>query len=106
MTQDTLQRGKAAAEQAERKIEEGASAVAGNLRDLNVTLIEMAHANINAAFEFARQAASARTPSDMVNLWSTHLPKQLRLLTEQAKELTELGQKLASRSAPSIMPDR
>ena len=106
MAQDTLQRGKTAAKQMERQVQEGTSAVTDNLRDLNVTLLEMAHANIDAAFEFAHQAATARTPSEIVELWSTHLPKQLRLLTEQSKELTELGQKLASRSAPSILPDR
>lgn len=106
MAHDTLQRGKAAAEQAERKVEEGAFVGAENLRHLSVTLIDMAHANIESAFDFARSAATARTPSDIVNLWSTQLPKQLRLLTEQAKELTELGQKLASQSAPSTAPDR
>lgn len=106
MAQDTLQRGKAAAEQVGRKIEEGTSAATENLRDLNVKLIEMAHAHFNAAFEFAHQAATARSPSDIVNLWSTHLPRQLRILTEQGRELTELGQKLVSQGSPPIAPDR
>jgi hypothetical protein len=105
MAQDTLQKGKAAAAQTARKVEEGLSASTENLRDLNVTLIEMAHANIESVFEFARQAATAKTPSDIVNLWSAHIPKQVQLLSAQMRELTELGQKLASRSAPSITPD-
>jgi glycerol-3-phosphate dehydrogenase len=78
---------------------------AENVRDLSVTLLDMAHANIEAAFEFARQAATARTPSDLLNLWTTHVPKQLQQLGAQTKELTELGQKLSGRSAPPITPD-
>ena len=106
MAQETLQRSKAAADQVKRELEEGTSAITENMRDISLKLIEMAHTNMNAAFEFAQQAATARTPSDVVDLWSTQLPKQLRVLTEQTKELTELGQKLASRSAPSIAPGR
>lgn len=106
MAQETLQRGKVAAEQAQSRVEEGAFAAVENLQDLSVTLIEMAHANIDAAFEFAHQAATARTPTDIVNLWSTHLAKQLRLITEQAQELAQRGQKLANRSSPPIVPRR
>ena len=106
MAQETLQQSKAAADQVKRELEEGTSAITDNLRDLSLKLIEMAHTNMDAAFEFAHQAATARTPNHVVDLWSTHLPKQLRVLTEQTKELTELGQKLAYRSAPSVAPGR
>jgi len=88
MAQETLQRSKAATDQAKRQLEEGTSAITENLRDLSLKLIEMAHTNVDAAFEFAHQAATARTPSEVVDLWSTQLPKQLRVLTEQTRELT------------------
>lgn len=103
VAQETLERGKAAAE---RKFEQGISMSGENLRELSVTLIEMAHANVESAFEFARQAAVAQAPSDIVILFSTHIPKQLQRLAQQSNELAELGRKLVIRSAPSITPDR
>ena len=106
VAQETLERGKAAAERTTRKFEQGISMSGENLRELSVTLIEMAHANVESAFEFARQAAAAQAPSDIVSLFSTHIPKQLQRLAQQSSELAELGRKLVIRSAPSITPDR
>lgn len=105
MMQETLERGKASAERTARKVEKDFSATGENLRELSVTLIEMAHANVESAFDFSRQAVTARTPSEIINLWSTYVPRQLQRLTQQTNELTELGRKLANRSAPSLTPD-
>jgi hypothetical protein len=37
-----------------------------NVRDYNRKMIDMAHANAEAAFELARQLAAAKAPSDIV----------------------------------------
>jgi hypothetical protein len=105
MAKQTLEKGEAAAKLAAHEAQKAALTTVENLRDLNIALIEMAHANIGSAFDFARQAATAQTPADVVNLWSTHIPKQLHRLTEQTRELAELGQKLASQTTASITPD-
>lgn len=106
MAQDTLHKGKFTVEQATQKAEQGFAIGTENFRDLSIALIDMAHANIESAFQFAREAATARTPGDLTTLWSAHVPKQLELLNAQTKELIELGQKFAIRSAPSMAPDR
>jgi hypothetical protein len=62
-----------------------------NVRDLNLKLIDMARANTNAAFDFAREVAEAQAPSDLVQAWTTHASKQFDVLTKQASELTTLG---------------
>lgn len=79
-----------------------ASATTENLRELSVTLIGLAQANIQTAFDFARQATAVTTPADMVKLWAEHVPKQLELLSAQTKQLTELGQRMATRAASSV----
>jgi hypothetical protein len=53
-------------------------------------------------FEFARQLAAVKQPSDMVELWTAHAKKQFETLTEQTKELSALGQKIAGESAEPI----
>jgi hypothetical protein len=104
MAQETLERTKAATKETARKVDERASAGIEGLRELSLSLIDMAHANVDSAFEFAREATTLRTPVDIINLWTSHSRKQLELLSEQSKRMTELGQKLATRTAPSIAP--
>ena len=88
--------------QAVQRIQEGFLSGLGNVRDLNVRLIAMARANTDAAFDFAREIAKAKTPSDLVQAWTTHATKQFDVLTKQATELTTLGQQFASTASEPV----
>ena len=99
---ETLEKGKAATEQATRAVQQSYSITVDNIRDFNMKMIDMAHANAEAVFEFARQLATAKQPSDMIELWTAHAKKQFEVLTEQTKELSALGQKIASESVEPI----
>ena len=98
----TFEKGKAAVEQSAKAVEQSYSATVENIRDFNVKMIEMAHVNTEAVFEFARQLATAKTPSDIMELWTSHARKQFESLSEQTKELTAFGQKIAGESAGTI----
>jgi hypothetical protein len=74
-----------------RGVQEGFGPALENVRGLSVRLIDIARANTNAAFDFAREVAEAQAPSDLVQAWTTHATKQFDLLTKQASELTTLG---------------
>ena len=100
---DTVGKGKAEAEQATRAVQQSYSMTFDNIRDFNVKMIDMAQANVEAVLEFARQLTAAKQPSDMVSLWTAHAQKQFEMLTEQTKELSVLGQKIAGKSADPIM---
>lgn len=99
---ETLEKGKSAVEQTARSIEQSYSTTVENMRDYNLKIIDMAHANTEAAFELVRQLATAKTPSDLMELWKSHARKQFGMLSEQAKDLTALGQKMAGESAEPI----
>src|SRR5262249_43755654 len=73
-----------------RVVQDGFTSALENVRDLNVRLIGMARANSDAAFDFAREVAEAKAPSDLVQAWTTHATKQFDMLTKQANELTTL----------------
>src|ERR1700720_4516522 len=96
---ETLEKGKAAAEQATRAVQQSYSITVDNIRDFNMKMIDMAQANAEAVFEFARQLATAKQPSDMIELWTAHAEKQFETLTKQTKELSALGQKIARETA-------
>jgi hypothetical protein len=85
-----------------RGIQEGVTSALENVRDLNVRLIDMAQANTDVAFDFAREVAEAKAPSDLVQAWTAHATKQFDALTKQAGELTTLSQRFASTSAEPV----
>ncbi len=43
-----------------------------------------------------------KSPTEAVELWTSHARKQFETFTAQAKELAELGQKVASETAEPI----
>ena len=73
-----------------------------SIRDFNLKMIDMAHANMEAFFGLTRQLATGKAPSEIAELWTAHCRKQFETLTEQTKELTALGQKTAAESAEPI----
>jgi hypothetical protein len=110
MVCEDLEEGIAAAERSARGVEQGYAAAAESIRDFNVRLIEMAHANATATLEFAQQISTefaqqistAKGPAEAIELWSSQALKQFETLSEQSKELTALGQKIATSSAEPI----
>jgi hypothetical protein len=85
-----------------RGVQEGFTSALENVPDLNARLVDMAQANTDAAFNFAREVADAKAPSDLVQAWTTHATKQLDMLTKQGSELTTLGQQFANTSSERV----
>jgi hypothetical protein len=98
---ESEQKSKATAEKSARAVEQSYSTTADNMRDYIIKMINMAQANTEAMFEFARLLASAKAPSDLTEL-AAHARKQFEMLSEQTRELTSLGQKMAGESAEPI----
>jgi phasin len=63
-------------------------------QDYNMKVVEFAQINSQAALEFMQQLPSVKSPSDFVSLTTDFSRRQLETLTEQAKELTALAQKV------------
>jgi phasin len=99
---EAVEKGKATAERSARAFEQSYSTAVENMRDFNLKMLDMAQVNTEAVFEVARQLATAKTPSDMIELGTSHARKQFEMLSEQTKELTALGQKMVGESAEPI----
>jgi phasin len=98
----TLAKGTAAAEQTAQAVQQSLSVTVENLRDFNLKMIDMAQANTMAVFEFSRQLATAKQPADFIELWTAHAKKQFETISEQTKELSALGQKIAGDGAEPL----
>jgi phasin len=70
--------------------------------DFNLQLLEVAQANMNAAFDFARRLARVSSPTEFFELSAEHTRKQVETLTEQTKQLTTLAQKAATEAAQPL----
>jgi phasin len=70
--------------------------------EYGLKLIDAAHTNTNAAFDFAAELMSVRSFSEMIELSAKHARKQFETLSHQTKELTALAQKAATETAEPI----
>jgi len=71
-------------------------------QEYNTKVIEFAQANTKAAFDFAQELVGVKSPSEFFELSTNHSRKQFETLTEQAKELATLAQKVTLATAEPI----
>ena len=101
-SKDATQQFGAAAEQATKVLEQNYATAANGLRDYNLKALEIAQVNSDAAFDYARQLMSVKSPSEMMELWTTHARKQFEVLTEQTQGLAALGQKVVTETTGPV----
>ena len=74
-------------------------------QDYNAKFIEFAKTNTEAAFAFAQQLTTVKSPTEFFELSTNHSRKQFETLTEQARELATLAQKALSETAERVQAD-
>ena len=70
--------------------------------EYSARLMEIVKANTTTNLDFAQELLGVKSPSEAMELWTSHARKQLETVTAQAKELSELGQKVATETAEPI----
>jgi len=65
-------------------------------------LVEFMKANTTSSLDFAQELFGVKTPAEALELWTSHTRKQFETLSAQAKELAELGQKVATETVEPI----
>jgi phasin len=65
-------------------------------------LMEIMKANSTATLDFAQELIGVKTPSEALELWSSHAKKQFEAFTAYSKELAELSQKVATETVEPI----
>ena len=65
-------------------------------------VMEFVKTNTTSALDFAQELLAAKSPSEALELWTTHARKQFETFTAQAKELGELSQKVAAETVEPI----
>ena len=73
--------------------------------DFNLHLLEMAQANMNAAFDFARQLTRVKSPTEFLELSTAQVRKQFETLSGQTQRLTALAQKATTDAAQPLQAE-
>jgi phasin len=99
---DNYARFKDAAETHNGTMEAVFTSASRGMSDYSAKLMEFIKANTTASLDFAQELFGVKSPSEALELWTSHTRKQLETLSAQAKELAELGQKVATETVEPI----
>ena len=70
--------------------------------EYSAKVMEFVKANTTSALDFTQELLGVKSPSEALELWTTHTRKQFETFTAQAKELNELTQRVAAETAEPI----
>ena len=92
----------AAAAQTAKAIEQTYSAALKGTAGFNLHVLDMAQANMNAAFDFARDLSRVKSLPEVFTLSATYMRRQFETFSEQASHLTILAQKVTTETAQPL----
>ena len=96
---DNYEKIQAAAEGATDLLNSAYTTAARGTADYNRKVIEIAATNAHAALDYAYELLGVKSPSEFIELSTTHARKQFEAMAAQTKELTELAQKVTTEIA-------
>ena len=99
---DAYGKTQAAVGQTTKVMEQTYSAASKGAADFNLHLLDIAQANMNATFDFARQLTRVTSLPEFFELSAAHVRKQVEALTEQTQDLTRLAQKVTTQAAQPL----
>jgi phasin len=93
---DTFDKAKAATAEATDLLKDTYATASKGAADYNLKVIENVRTNTATAFDYAHQLLGVKFPSDFIVLSTEHARKQYEVMIAQAKELTDLAQKVTA----------
>jgi phasin len=70
--------------------------------EYSAKLMEIMKANTTTTLDFAQALIGVKSPSEAMELWTSHAKQQFEAFTANTKELTELTKKVATETAEPI----
>ncbi|MBU6463055.1 MAG: phasin [Bradyrhizobium sp.] len=99
---DNYARFKDAAETNNDTIEAVFSVFSNGARQYSAKVMEMTKQAASANLDFAQALVGVKSPSEALELWTSHARNQFEAFTAHTRELAELTQKVAADSAEPI----
>ncbi|TPQ39529.1 phasin [Bradyrhizobium guangdongense] len=93
---------KDAAESQNGTIEAVFTTASKGVSEYTAKLMEFAKANTSTHLDFMQSLIGLKSPAEALEVWTAHTKKQFETLQAQAKELAEIGQRVATATAEPI----
>ena len=93
-SKEALQTFNTAANEAAQAVQDCCSTALKGMQDYSGKVAEFTQANIKSYVEFVHKLATVKSPSDFIQLSTTHTREQMQTLAEQGKQLSALAQKV------------
>jgi len=78
------------------------SSVSKGASEYSAKLMEIMKANTTANLDFAQELIGVKSPSEALELWTSHAKKQFEAFTAHGKDLAELSQRVATETVEPI----
>ena len=78
------------------------STVSKGASEYSAKVMEMMKSSTTANLDFAQELIAVKSPSEAMELWTSHAKKQFEAFTAHTKELAELSQKIATETVEPI----
>ncbi len=101
-SKEAYEKMKAAAEEHNQMIESVYSTATKGATEYGQKVIEIARTNTNTMFDFFESLFGVKSPSELVELSTSHARSHFETLSAQGKELSALAQKVATDTAEPI----
>jgi len=99
---DNYARFKEAAETQNNTIEAVFSVFSNGAKEYSAKVMEMTKQAASANLDFAQALVGVKSPSEALELWTSHAGNQFEAFTAHTRQLAELTQKVAADSAEPI----
>ena len=99
---DSYAKFKDAAESHNGTIEAVFSTVSKGASEYSAKLMEIMKATTTANLDFAQELIGVKSPTQAMELWTSHAKKQFEAFTAHSKELAELTKKVATETVEPI----
>ncbi|ETR78636.1 phasin [Afipia sp. P52-10] len=99
---ETYEKFKDVAQSSNETIEAVYASATKGAADYSGKLIDIARANANSAFDVAEKLIAVKTPSEALSIWASYARAQYESFSSQARELAELGQKVATETVEPL----
>ena len=99
---DSYARFKDVAETNNSTIEAVFASASKGASEYSAKVMEIVKASTTASLDFAQEFVAVKTPSEALELWTSHAKKQFEAFQGFGKELAELSQKVATETVEPI----
>ena len=99
---DSYAKFKDAAEAHNTTVEAVFTSASKGAAEYSAKLMDILKANTGATLDLAQSLVGVKSPTEAVELWTSHAKQQFETFTANARELTELAQKVATETVEPI----